>query len=86
MKEMTIALYRHIRGDYAPRNDCFNTDSDRVAKLKHAIARLSLSDQAIILLYCEDRSLRKLADRFDVSVAYMHKAVTRIKNEIKRKL
>lgn len=86
MKEITIAQYRDIRGDYAPRDDCFNSDSERVAKLKHAITRLSSSDQAIILLYCEDRSLRKLAKRFDVSVAYMHKTVTRIKNEIKRKL
>lgn len=79
-------LFQFIRGEYAPRNDIFDRDSERVAKVKRIIAALSPQDQTVILLYCEDRSLQKVADRFNVSKAYIHKTIKRIRKQIISKL
>ena len=79
-------LVKDIRGSYTPTKDPFANDNDLVDRIKRAVARLSSSDQTIILLYAEDRSMRKVAKRFNVSVAYIHKKIERIRKEIKSKL
>lgn len=79
-------LLKDIRGSYAPSRDPFADEADITDRLKRAVARLSSSDQTIILLYAEDRSMRKVAKRFKVSVAYIHKEIERIRKEIKSKL
>lgn len=78
--------YQAVRSDYLPSADIFRDDRPKVVKAKRAVARLTASDQAIFICYCEDRSLQKVADRFKVSKAYIHKIITRIKTEIKRNL
>lgn len=83
---MATIDYTSIRGEYLPRQDCFDNDEAKIHKLKVALARLSPSDQAIIIQYCEDKSLQKLAARFGVSKAYMHKRIAQIRKEIKSRL
>lgn len=78
--------YTNVRKDYLPRRDIFSEDRPRVAKSKSAIAKLSASDQAIFIHYCEDRSLQKLANRFGVSKAFMCKTIKRIREEIKKNI
>lgn len=78
----TIEIYNIIRNEYLPRHSIFDKDADKVAKIKRGVARLSPSDQAIFIHYCEDRSLQRLANRFKVSKAFMHKTIQRIRREI----
>lgn len=83
---MATIDYTSIRGDYLPRQDCFDNDEAKIHKLKVALARLSPADQALIIQYSEDKSLQKLADRYGVSKAYIHKNIARIRKEIKSRL
>lgn len=77
---------QRIRGDYLPSADIFRDERPKVDKSKQAVAKLTPTDQAIFICYCEDRSLQKVADRFKVSKAYIHKIISRIRKEIKSNL
>lgn len=81
-----LDTYPDIRGDYLPRQDIFTNESLKVQRTKKALAKLSPSDQLIIIHYSEDRSLQKTANRFGVSKAYIHKVIKRIRDDINRVL
>lgn len=78
-----IKRYLAIREDYAWHPDIMDDDEDCVRKLKQVITtRLSPADRAIILLYADCQSYRKLGKRLGVSHASIRKEVLRIRKLI----
>lgn len=58
------------------------TDSEEMYMLKESMQKLQKSDQIIFALYAELESERKVADLLGVSRSPIHKALTKIKEEI----
>lgn len=58
------------------------TDSEEMYILKESMQKLQKSDQIIFALYAELESERKVADLLGVSRSPIHKALTKIKEEI----
>lgn len=58
------------------------TDSEEMYMLKQSMQKLQKSDQIIFALYAELESERKVADLLGVSRSPIHKALTKIKEEI----
>lgn len=75
--------YREIKEEYAWHPDIFTKDDERVAKVKEIInTKLSGIDKAIIVLYADCQSYRKLGKRLGVSHMTIRRECQRIKKII----
>ncbi|MCM1176560.1 MAG: hypothetical protein NC115_05925 [Bacteroidales bacterium] len=75
--------YRNFLDDIVFDPDMMSDEDQKIRKLKYIInKKLLLQDRAIILLYAEYRSLRKLAAMLDVSHVTVRKMVDEVRNEI----
>lgn len=78
-----LELYRAISRDYDPNPGIFNADPDRLRRVKWIVAyELAAADRAIIRLYAETGSLRKLARLLGISRGSAAKEVERIRRII----
>lgn len=83
----TNSFIRSIIEEYRPTNDVFSNRSAVVDRVQRVVySRLTPMDRNILLLYSEDASLAKTANRFNVSKTTMHAELRRIKNIIKNAL
>ena len=73
-----------ITNEYKPSDDPFCDDDEMVYKIKKIIfTNLSSQERNILLLYCEYKSLRKVATKFNVSTGTVYNYIISIKNKIK---
>lgn len=78
-----IELYQAISRDYDPEPGIFNAEPDRLRRVKWIVAHdLDEADRAIIRLYAETGSLRKLARLLRISRGSAEKEVERIRRII----
>lgn len=82
--DMTAAVvaYTKIRKDYDPVGGIFDEDSPRVAAVKRLVADLDAADRAIITLYTDIGSVRKVAALLGVSRSALHNEIKRIRQTI----
>lgn len=74
---------RDIIPDYAFKEDIMSEEDERLAAVKKIVnTKLSQADRAIILMYADCGSLRKVAARLNVSHMTLHKQIKRIKKII----
>lgn len=85
MDEKIVRDFRAIRADYAPDESIFDTDPDKVRRVKWIVEhRLDAAERALILLYAETGSLRKLGARLGVSYGSVKTILDPIKEKILR--
>lgn len=72
--------------DYAPNDDIFCDDDEKINRLKHIVAELDDTDRKIILMYAECGSQQAVADMLFVSVATVNRKINEIRNTIKSRL
>lgn len=77
----------HLREEYLCVDDVFSENSTLHKRVKCAIAsKLNVSQQTLIFLYAEHRSLRKLANVLGVSKTTIRDEIARIKKIIKENI
>lgn len=78
-----IRDYKDIRKDYTLDDSIFNTDPDKVRRVKEIVlTKLDQVERTLILLYADCGSLRDLGRRLGLS----HQSVKRIIDPIKEKI
>lgn len=81
-KNKLVERYRSIKVDYAFHENIFTTD-EKADRIKQIIdTKLSESDKAIILLYADFGSYRKLGKQFNLSHMTIRTEVLRIRKII----
>lgn len=75
-------MYEMIRPEYEHDPDIFCPDPPRTRKAKAALERLPAEDRAIMTLYAEVQSVRKLGAMLGVGRDTAWKEVRRIRAEI----
>lgn len=74
-----------IESEYYPNDGIFDSDSERIHKLKVIVTyKLSEPERRCFLYYAECRSLRKLAKALGVSLSTANNEIKRIQAKIKR--
>lgn len=74
--------YTRMQKEYAYDDSIFSQDTPQVARLKKIIGELDTADRAIITLYADTQSLRKMSAMLGVSRGTIHKEITRIRKQI----
>ncbi len=81
-KQQTPSL-KKIEEEYV--SDIF-VDDDRMFKLKQIIEDLDDLDKAILIVYADEGSMKKVGSKFNVSAATIYTNIKRIRQVIKEKL
>lgn len=68
--------------DYEPIEDILSPDDEEVYQLKCALNALQPADKIIMVLYCEEGSLRRTGKALGVSHTIIYKQIKRIKQEM----
>lgn len=75
---------KELYEDYEPVNDIFQDEPLKIQRVKYIIFhKLKESDRRIIILYAELQSIRKVAQKLNVSAASAWLQIDRIRKEIK---
>lgn len=83
MDKKVVDEYRAVKDDYAFDPSIFNSEPERVRRVKEIIStRLSVPDRTLILLYAEYQSYRKLGQRLGLSHMTIRREILRIKDII----
>lgn len=79
--------YADFRQDYAYNGDIFNSEDERVNRVKYIVnKKLSVWERTFILYYAELGSVRKLADKFGIGRQLAWATVKKIQDKIKAAL
>ena len=81
-----IRSFRELAPDYAPDDDVFNQDPERVAAAKRAVDSLDTVDRVLMLMYADCGSLRKLGQQLGISHMTAAKEIRRIRAEVLAKI
>lgn len=84
---MTIVNFEPIYDDYTPNA---LEDEDYIYKIKEIVENLPEAEKRVLLLYSEERSMRKVAKALNVSTAtafhYIHAVQDKVIREIEKKI
>ena len=71
-----------VMNEYAPNEDIMSDEDESVYQLKKALEALQPADKIIMLIYCENGSLRQTGRDLGVSHTIIYKQIQRIKKEM----
>lgn len=68
--------------DYQPNEDIFSDDDEEMYQLKCALNALPPAEKIIMLIYCEEGSLRRTGKMLGVSHTIIYKQIKKIKKQM----
>lgn len=71
-----------VMNEYAPNEDVFSDEEEYMYQLKKALNALPPADKIIMLLYCENGSLRETGKELGVSHTIVYKQIQKIRQQM----